>query len=255
MRARSQRHLASARGSSLLAWLPQPGRGARSPPAHHRLPAPVSLLGSLGRPCRPVLGFWGDVGSALLCPGPQSWIGSLCGARRGWGSSGSAWGSIPAQAAGAWPFLSVFPLLPTFRPSPCAWPAFPGVSSSPSCVCWHSQRRCWPATVAVLSLWSPSWARAHYGAGTWHELSPSRRWGPAGGFPCRVAVAGRCRAAWHAAGGGPQLPAAGGPVLGTAPTGPRPQPCHHPAVLLASPWGGWWPWGHTGCSSRAAPPR
>ncbi|XP_021150057.1 discoidin domain-containing receptor 2 isoform X2 [Columba livia] len=33
MRMRSQRHLASARKSSLLAWLPQPGRGARSPPA------------------------------------------------------------------------------------------------------------------------------------------------------------------------------------------------------------------------------
>lgn len=36
MRASSQRHLASARGSSLLTWLPRPGRGARSPPALRR---------------------------------------------------------------------------------------------------------------------------------------------------------------------------------------------------------------------------
>lgn len=252
MRARSQRHLASARGSSLLAWLPQPGRGARSPPAHHRLPAPVSRLGSLGRRLllRP-----GVLGGCRVCPAlpgtPKLERVPL------WGEEGTGQQRL---RVGQHPCLGCWRLALSLRFSPTAnvSPRAPCLASASWCLLL-SRLRVLAEPAAVLAGHGgpavplvPKLGTGSRCGGTWHEPSPSRRWGPAGGFPCRVAVAGRCRASWHAAGGGPQPSAAGGPVLGAAPTGPRPQPCCRWAVLLASPRGSWWPWGHAGCSSRAA---
>lgn len=68
MQVSSQRHLASARGSSLLTWLPRPGRGAKSPPALCCRPTPVSrsrLGGDVFDP--PRLGIFVAYGSNVLC--------------------------------------------------------------------------------------------------------------------------------------------------------------------------------------------
>lgn len=127
MRTRSQRHLASARGSSLLAWLPRPGRGARSPPARRHLPAPVSrsrLRGEAFAPLQP----WDFRGGCRLSCAPQHSPGRGTGARvcpgRGCGSSRAA---SPLGEVTFGPFSSFFPTRPAFPPVPRARPVFPCV--------------------------------------------------------------------------------------------------------------------------------
>lgn len=124
MRTRSQRHLASAQGSSLLAWLPWPRRGARSPPACLRIPAPVSRSWVRGEAFAPHQahdfgGTWGQPCSVAE-PGQRGQGEGLPGK-----GLGQQQGSVPTWGGDIWPLLSVFPSIANL--SPRARPAFPGV--------------------------------------------------------------------------------------------------------------------------------
>lgn len=169
MRASSQRHLASARGSLLLAWLPRPGRGARSPPALGRRSTPVSrsrLRGEVLDP--PRLGFWGV------------WVKHA--PRRSPGRGAAVWvclGRVWAAAAQC-PHLGRRQLTPFHHLSPqcqrfppCLVPGqrfLVFLLSSRLCVCWHSWRQCWSAREALLSPGSSSQAPGHAAEGNTRPL-------------------------------------------------------------------------------------
>lgn len=155
MRVSSQRHLASARGSSLLTWLPRPGRGAQSPPGPRCRPAPVSrfrLPGDVFDP--PWLGILGGYGSRCAAVEPR---------QRGWGV-GRVWGSSRSLSSLGGVIIERFspsdPPGASVPPVPRARAAFPGVlPHSRRCVRWQ----CCSAREALLSPGSPSRAPGHPG--------------------------------------------------------------------------------------------
>lgn len=166
MRTRSQRHLASARESSLLAWLPRPRSGARSPLARHHLPAPVSRSWVYGEASAPLgWGSWGDAGSAvILWHSRGRGAGVRIPSGRGRVSSRA---TSPTWRGDIWPLLSGF--VPHCRCfPPCLLPGrrfLVSLLNCRPCVCWQRWRWCWPAREAPRSPGSSSQAAGHTGKG------------------------------------------------------------------------------------------
>lgn len=262
MRASSQRHLASARGSLLLAWLPRPGRGARSPPALGRRSAPVSrsrLCGEVLDP--PRLGVLGGMGQACSAVEPRQ---RGCGVglpEKGLGSS-SAVSSLGKETID--PFSPFVPPVPAFPPVPRARPAFPGVPPQLPPMCLLAQ-----LAAVLVSQRGPAVPRVpqpgtRSRCGGEHKATAlmfvgiepqSWCWAPAGGFPALGALERCCGALlrggampWH----GARSRAGSSRLLGSSAgcsthgmVSPGPQLCS----WQVSP-GQLEPWGRAGCSSH-----